>query len=171
MKTRKRKNILIVALVVTMLFMSVAYAILSQELVITGNTKISGSLWQVEITGISVVSSSGEELNSNENFTLTSATFDTELFLPGDSVKYNITIENKGAVDAKLQSVMSNMNNLMENQPLIKYQLENANVGTVLATGDTMIVALTVSYDTNVIEEVIETINQQLNITFNFVQE
>ena len=70
MKTRKRKNILIVALVVTMLFMSVAYAILSQELVITGNTKISGSLWQVEITGIAVASSSGEELNSNANFYL-----------------------------------------------------------------------------------------------------
>lgn len=171
MKTRKRKNILIVALVVTMLFMSVAYAILSQQLVITGNTKVSGSLWQVEIVDISVASSSGDALSSNEAFTLTSATFDTELFLPGDSVKYNVTIENKGTIDATLQSVTSNMGSLMDDQPLVKYQLDNATVDTVLAAGDSMLVSVTVSYDAVVVEDMTDAINQQLNITFNFVQE
>lgn len=170
MKAKKRKNILIVALVAAMLFMSVAYAILSQQLNITGNISAQGNTWKVEITEISVNSTSGAAVSESETFTLTSANFTTQLTRPGDAVNYIITVENKGTIDATLESITSNMAELMADQSYIKYELTGASVDSTLAAGGTSQVGVNVSFDSSATSLPEDTITQSLNVTLNYVQ-
>ena len=58
MDTRKKKDILIIVMVVALVFMSTAYALLSQQLNINGTATISDS-WNVKITSIEELASSG----------------------------------------------------------------------------------------------------------------
>lgn len=171
MNTKKKKNILIIALVAVILLMATAFAVLSQQLNITGNTTLQSSTWQVEITGITVASKSGSAVSSGETFTLTSASFNTELSLLGDSVTYNVTVENKGTIDATLQSVTSNIADLVAAQEYIKYTLTGATVDSTLAAGATTTVGVVVTYDANATSVPAAPINQSLNITLNYVQQ
>lgn len=170
MNTKKKRNVLIIALVAVVVLMATAFAILSQQLNISGSASIKASSWNVEITGIAVASTSGSAVSSGEEFTLTSATFNTALSLPGDSVTYNITVENKGTINATLQSVTSNIADLVAAQPYIKYTLTGATVDSELAAGATTQVGVTVTYDINATSVPTTAVNQSLAITLNYVQ-
>lgn len=169
MNTRKKNNILIVTLVVAMLFMSVAYAILSQQLNLSGSASTGDAKWSVEITDITVKAISGAAKSNSESFTVTSATFDTELSLPNDSITYEVTVQNLGTVDAALKSITSNIAELHDEQAYLRYVIEGANEETVLAAGDTTTVSITVSFE-DVDELPPEPINQTLTATLNYVQ-
>lgn len=108
---RKRidyKNTLIACLLVTVLIMSVGFALLSSTLTITTTGTISGD-WKVQFksdsleqlsktTGVDNVSASIDASNM-------SATISANFEKPGDSVSYKIAVENAGTIDAYLKSV------------------------------------------------------------------
>ena len=101
---KDKKNILIGALIFAIVIMSVGYAAFATTLNINGSATIAGS-WDVEITGITPVISGTASEDPASSFTPTTATFAAKLMKPGDSITYTVDIENKGTIDAKLNSI------------------------------------------------------------------
>lgn len=104
-KSKKTKNILIGCLLIIILVMSVGYASLATTFNITGTAEIIGE-WDVRITNIETISVSEGSSAGTPSFTNTTATFDVKLNKPGDEVVYQITIENRGTIDAKLGNII-----------------------------------------------------------------
>lgn len=124
----KKKNILIGALLVAIVLMSVGYAALAQLLTIEGTAHISAD-WAVEITDIQETAAVGATTNKAEA-TATSATFDVNLDYPGAYAEYDVTISNKGNIDAVLASItgLETINSAEPKQ--IVYTLTGVTAGT-----------------------------------------
>lgn len=104
MRDRRKRNIVIGSLCSLLVFMVIAFAILSQKLTINGQEIIMGD-WDVRITNIVSKNPVGRAANVSHSFTNTSASFAADLYIPGDSIEYEVTVENKGNIMAALQSV------------------------------------------------------------------
>ena len=104
MRDRKKRNIIIGSLCCLLVFMGIGYALLNQRLTIKGQEIIMGE-WDVRITNITSKNPVGKAKDVSHSFTNTSATFEADLWLPGDSIEYEVTVENKGNVVAALQTV------------------------------------------------------------------
>lgn len=165
MNERKSKNIVIIALCITLIFMGVGFSALSQTLTINGTTTVSGR-WDVRITDIKATSAfiagaAAEDLTAYNaelaegstangvRFDATSATFNLNLAEPGDWVEYTVTVTNGGNIDATLNSIVTSLDEVTaedEAKEPIKYTLTRAE-GDLLATAgqntDTYIVRAT----------------------------
>lgn len=134
MNERKSKNIVIIALCITLIFMGVGFSILSQTLTINGSASVdANSRWDVEIDAIEPVQAvyagsavSSADLtkfagtpDSNNNGAIptnyfgtvtlpstTSGAFQVNFIQPGDYVIYKITTGNHGTLDALLASAV-----------------------------------------------------------------
>lgn len=104
MRDRKNRNIIIGVLCSLLVIMGIGYALLNQRLTIKGQEIIMGE-WDVRITNITDKNPIGKAKDVSHSFTNTSATFEADLWLPGDSIEYEVTVENKGNVVAALQTV------------------------------------------------------------------
>ena len=99
------KKIMITVLSVLVVAMAVGYALLAQELTINGTASID-STWRVEITDISSKEVVGDAVNkTNPTYTATTTNFSVGLTQPGDSITYDITVTNKGTLDAVVESI------------------------------------------------------------------
>lgn len=99
----KKKNFVIGTLLAAIVLMSVGYAALAQVLTINGTANISAD-WDVEITGITEGTLTGATTQTITS-DATSATFNVDLAYPGATATYEINIENKGTIDAVLESI------------------------------------------------------------------
>ena len=107
----KNKNTLIVALLAVVLVMAVGYAAFAQTLSINGTAKIN-STWDVHFnqdqkTGVGNAGFSGGTTPTGEisYSSGTNATVSANLYQPGDTVTFTLTIENGGSINAKLQDL------------------------------------------------------------------
>lgn len=100
-----RKNIIISALALAVVTMAVGYAAFATTLNISGSATILGE-WDVEITNIAFQGTGQAQDGSSTGYTSTSATFDCELYAPGDSCIYTITVSNTGSINAVLDSIV-----------------------------------------------------------------
>ena len=98
---RRKNNIIIGGLCVILLIMTVGYAAFYSQLKISGTSTVTSS-WDVEITNIESKNIVGSASNKTEpTYTKLSATFNTNLVSPSDSITYDITVENKGKLQIK----------------------------------------------------------------------
>lgn len=147
MKKNDKKNIVITALVAVIVLMGVGYAAFATTLNINGKATISGD-WDVEITGIKAEHTGTATDATEPSFTATTATFDAKLLAPGDSSTYTITVENKGNIDAKLNSINLTPQDDTTGSPAIKYTVVSQPVKeSVLASGDSTTVVIKAEYD------------------------
>lgn len=105
--SNKVKNILLIILILIIIGLAIGYAALSQTLTINGTANIK-STWDVEITSIVASSTNltnGATDETAPTFTATTATFNVNLAQPGSTATYTITVENKGTINAKLNSI------------------------------------------------------------------
>jgi uncharacterized membrane protein len=144
---KDKKNLLIGALLFTIVVMAVGYAAFATTLTINGNATISGK-WDVEITGIESAVT-GTANAGSPSFTTTTATFDATLVKPGDSATYTVTVENKGNIDAKLSDITLTPQEVSDGgSDAILYEIVSQPAkDSVLAAGDTTTVEVKVSYD------------------------
>lgn len=162
---RGSKNILIGALVVTLLAMAVGYAALAQNLNVNGTSDIS-STWNIAFTNITAGTAvGGATNNSTPTITGTTATFDVSLVSPGDSMTYDITVTNSGTIDAVLDSI----NVTKSGSDAILYTVTGVEEGTVLKAGETNTVTVKVEYDSSVTTQPTVT-SKTLSVTLNYVQ-
>ena len=138
----KTQNIVIILLIIISI-MAIGYATFATQLTINGTAKIVGE-WDVKITNIIAKNVSDGCNAGTPTFTNVSATFNAELEKPGDSITYEITIENAGTIDAVLSSITFK-EGTPNGSPAIIYT--NTEPISPLPAGQETTFTVTVSYD------------------------
>ena len=143
MRDRKKRNIIIGALCSLLVFMGIGYAILSQTLNISGIANMRGN-WNVKITNMELLSENktGRAEEVSHSFTDTTATFTADLYMPGDSIEYRVTVENQGNIDALLKSITPTTTNKSEGIKFSHSEIDN----TVLTAGKTITFTMKVEF-------------------------
>ena len=143
MRDRKKRNIIIGALCCLLVFMGIGYAILSQTLNISGIANMKGN-WNVKITNMELLSENktGRAVEVSHSFTDTTATFTADLYMPGDSIEYRVTVENQGNIDALLKSIIPTTTNKSSGIKFSHSEIDN----TVLTAGKTITFTMKVEF-------------------------
>ena len=123
--------------------MGIGYAILSQTLNISGIANMRGN-WNVKITNMELLSENktGRAEEVSHSFTDTTATFEANLYMPGDSIEYRVTVENQGNIDALLKSITPTTTNRSEGIKFSHSEIDN----TVLTAGKTITFTMKVEF-------------------------
>ena len=174
-KERRFKTIGLIAVIVAIIGLSVAFAALSQTLTINGTGKVASSTWSVvweEIDNQTIVPSEGVTVQSgypkldtvslvkDNNAQLTGTTLDLgqiTLHKPGDNATFRINIANVGDIDAMVTGVTGvSVNNTYVSYS-VKYldneEVSNALNGRLLAAGDRKLVTIEVKFKEDVTTE------------------
>ena len=143
MRDRKKRNIIIGSLCCLLVFMGIGYAILSQTLNISGIANMRGN-WNVKITNMELLSENktGRAEEVSHSFTDTTATFEANLYMPGDSIEYRVTVENQGNIDALLKSITPTTTNKSEGIKFSHSEIDN----TILTAGKTITFTMKVEF-------------------------
>lgn len=144
---RKSRGIVIGVLCAVILFMSIGFAAISTRLTLTGTATV-GSTWNVEITGIEKTNDStvGATDATAPSFTATTATFDVDLAQPGDKAVYQVTVENKGTIDAKLSDIVSTLDDSKDAKDALTLTVTGVEKDAVLQAGKTHVFTMTAEY-------------------------
>ena len=162
-----KKKVLIGILSVLVCIMAVGYALLAQELTINGSASID-STWRVEITNIASKDVVGDAVNKTDpSYTATTANFSVGFTQPGDSITYDITVTNKGTLDAVVESITVNKGN----NPAITYTTSSLKRGDKIAKNNgTNTLTVKVDYDSSVTSQPASTTNN-ITVTINYQQD
>lgn len=105
-KQRKIKVLSVVALIVAVLGLTVAFAALSQTLTINGTANVDAASWDIHFETISSNKNGDATINDFPHIAGTSITrINVTLTKPNDGVEFRTRIVNDGMVDAKIDSV------------------------------------------------------------------
>ena len=161
-----KKKKIIIAMCIAILFMAVGYAAFSANLKINGMVSIS-STWEVVFTKIEEVSkTSGVTINSAPTASGTSATFDLDVYAPGDSITYRITVENKGTINA----IISDIKASKTANDAIKFEITGIKKGDKLAGKASTTFNVIISFDDSITEQP-DNLNDTLTVDINYVQD
>ena len=78
----------------------------------------------------------------SHSFTDTTATFEANLYMPGDSIEYRVTVENQGNIDALLKSIIPTTTNKSSGIKFSHSEIDN----TVLTAGKTITFTMKVEF-------------------------
>ena len=115
MVDKKKKKMVITTLVCVLVFIAVGYALLTQAIKVGVEGTLNGVL-DVYISNIRLKGSTGraQELNPAYVSNKVNANFEVDLYMPGDSVEYEVTVKNDGNIDATLRTITTNATNTNE---------------------------------------------------------
>ena len=149
MRDRKKRNIIIGSLCSLLVFMGIGYAVLSQTLNISGTANMKGT-WDIKITDISEASRTGKANPGTPTISTSgvSASFEANLWMPGDSITYNITVKNNGNIDAALKELVPSVENGVQQ---VKFS-NNAVQGKVLRQSESYTFQVSVVFDEDATE-------------------
>jgi len=166
-RERKRRNVFIVGLIAILLVMSLGYAAFQSELDIKGTTKVTSN-WDIEITNVTVKNIVGDAEDTTlypcvvNNLT---ATMSGDFYTPGDSIVYEITVQNKGTINAVLDSIKINM----PSQDVLLFKLEGITSKEALNAGASKVFTFEVKYNENV--EIQSETTVSANVELLYLQE
>ena len=166
--TKKTKNLIMAILCVIICMMSVAYAMLAND-VISKDKEVEnkkGPYWNVGILSITEDSKEGKAYSKTPPFnTTTYAHFHAHFVQPGDSITYKIIIKNAGWINARLNGIFY----VTDYNPNIIYELIGIKVGDKLKVGDEKEVYLKITFNKNS-TKIIKTY-RDLTVVFDYVQD
>lgn len=167
---RDKKNILIIALLISIIAMSIGYAALAQQLTINGTANISAN-WDVKIKEITPRVLTGASIKEGSpTFSNTSASFNVDLEYPGANAEFDITIENAGKINAILDSI-SGIDSANSSAPTyITYLVYGVTEGDLLDSGDTTTATISVTWDSNQETSPETSVSKTATINLNYVQ-
>ncbi len=195
-KERKIKTLSLVALIVAVIGLTVAFAALSQTLTINGTAKVNTATWDIHFESLSEASLTGDAsvttaptINVGKDEAAKPNTdisnFEVVLTKPGDSVTYTFDVTNAGTIDATLGTLTktapecSSPTSVEEDATIVcdglTYTLTYTDGGQevkqndVLNHGETKNLTLKLSYDSDKLPSDDVLING-LGITLNYVQ-
>ena len=115
MVDKKKKKIVITTLACVLVFIAVGYALLTQAIKVGVEGTLNG-VWDVYISDIKLKNSTGraQEVNPASVSNKVNANFEVDLYMPGDSVEYEVTVKNDGNIDATLRTITTNATNTNE---------------------------------------------------------
>ena len=164
-RNKKKRNIIIFSLVGILLCMVAGYAAFQTRLEIKGTSKVTSN-WDIEITNVT----SGTPTGSAENavapdWDKLTASMEANLYDKGDAMEYDVTIENKGTIDAKLNDILTNLENSNSDAVIITFS--GYTKGEILEAGGNKIIHVKIAYNPNYEGE--ET-SSEVKIDFDYVQ-
>ena len=171
MMDSKNKNILIGGLLAIILVMAVGYAAFATQLQINGTATITSN-WDVHITSITPGTPVNGAVHNSASVAPDglSATFNTSLVAPGDSLTYTVVVTNAGSLDAKLSGLTFTP---ADPSHAITYSytgiLLNDVIDAVGGGTNTKTFTITVTYDPSVTEQP-AILTNTVTMTLNFVQ-
>ena len=164
MAKRKRNNIIIGSLLAVVLLMAVGYAAFSSVLNIQGTGAISSS-WNIRITNVEVSNIVGDASDGvGTTYEDLTATINSNLVSPGDSITYDVTVRNDGSLDA----VLTNINLSESTNPAISFSTSNLEAGDELGAGAEAILKVIITY--NDVTSQPENTSASLNVTLDYAQ-
>ena len=162
----RQRNYIILGLCSILLVMAVGYAAFRSQLTINGTSNISSD-WKVLITDIQSKTLSGNATDAEApSHTETTATFKTNLVSPGDSMQYDITVENQGDIDAVLESIDVKTS---ENEAIL-FETRGIKRGDKLLPNESDVLTVVVTYNPEVTGQP-ENLNSEVTVTHNYVQD
>ena len=162
----RQRNYIILGLCSILLVMAAGYAAFRSQLTINGTSNITSD-WKVLITDIQSNVLSGAATDAEEpSHTETTATFKTNLVSPGDSMQYDITVENRGDIDAVLESIDVNTS---ENEAIL-FETSGIKRGDKLLPEESDVLTVVVTYNPEVTDQP-ENLNSEVTVTLNYVQD
>ena len=163
--SRTNRNYIIMGLCAILVIMGVGYAAFSSQLKISGTSNIASN-FSVKITDIQSNVQSGSASDAQRpSYTDTTATFKTNLVLPGDSMKYDITVANEGNIDAVLESIDVNTGD----NDAITFETSGIEKGDTLLKSTTDILTVIVNYNNSVTSQP-KNISSTITVTLNYKQ-
>ena len=166
MTRRQRNNIIIASLCAVVVLMGIGYAAFSSQLKISGTSNITSN-FLVKITNIEVsnVVGGADDKEDVTTYTDTTATFGTTLQSPGDSITYDITIENQGTIDAVLKTISKTDTS---NSAII-FETSGVFEGDLLNAGELATMQVTVTYNPSVTNQP-EDLESNLKVDLGYEQ-
>ena len=161
----RQRNYIILGLCSILLIMAAGYAAFRSQLTIKGTSNIS-SEWNVLITNIqSQVLNGTPEDEEEPSHTNTTATFKTKLYSPGDKMRYTVTVENRGSIDAVLKTI----ENTDSSNEAIIFTINGIEQGDTLKAKESKTFTVDVEYNSKV-ESQPSNLTSNLEVTLNYVQ-
>ncbi len=162
----RQRNYIILGLCSILLVMAAGYAAFRTQLNINGTSNIT-SEFKVLITDIQSSVLAGEATDAEEpSHTETTATFKTNLVSPGDSMQYDITVENQGDIDAVLESIDVNTS---DNEAIL-FETTGIKRGDKLLPDESDILTVIVTYNPEITDQP-SNLNATVTVTLNYVQD
>ena len=144
-----KSKVFLSLLLLAILIMSVGYATFATQLHLNGTAEIISS-WNVRITNITVQNKSEGCDAGTPTFTNTSATFHAKFTQPGDTITYQITIENLGILDAKLNNVLFQEEDKNDTDSLL---FQTTEIAPLLKAGEKTSFNVSITYNKNTNEQ------------------
>ena len=162
----RQRNYIILGLCSILLVMTAGYAAFRSQLTINGTSNITSD-WKVLITDIQSKTLSGAATDAETpSHTETTATFKTNLVSPGDSMQYDITVENRGDIDAVLESIDVKAS---ENEAIL-FETSGIKRGDKLLPNESDVLTVVVTYNPETTNQP-ENLNATVTVTLNYVQD
>ncbi len=113
-KERKIKTLSVIALIVAILGLTVAFAALSTTLKINGTAGVNAATWDIhfenlnpgQVTGSAVINQE-PEIGGEKSTTI--GDYDVTITKPGDSVLFTFDVKNAGTIDASLSELTKSL--------------------------------------------------------------
>ena len=106
MEKQKNTQLLIIGvLAVTIMLMTIGFAVYASTLTINGNVTVNPATWSVHYVTTSYQETTGSVAASAHNLTNTAATYTVTLDKPGDFYEFTANIINDGTFDADLTAL------------------------------------------------------------------
>ncbi|MEI3508078.1 MAG: InlB B-repeat-containing protein [Bacilli bacterium] len=142
-RENKKRNKIIIGLISLLLIMTVGYAAFQTNLNIKGTSKISSN-WDIRITNVTSGNKTGNAENAKTpTWTNLTASMEANLYEKGDAMEYEVTVENKGTFDAKLESISSSESN----NEAIKISFSGYTKGEKLYKNSTQTIKVKIEYN------------------------
>ncbi|MFR2585902.1 MAG: InlB B-repeat-containing protein [Bacilli bacterium] len=124
--------------------MTVGYAAFQKNLNIKGTSKISSN-WDIRITNVTTGNKTGNGENAKTpTWTNLTASMEANLYEKGDAMEYEVTVENKGTFDAKLENILTN---IKSNNEAIKISFSGYTKGEKLYKNTSKVVNVKIEYN------------------------
>ena len=168
MRTRQKQKIIIGTLCAVIIGLAVGYAVLSQQLTINGTGGIASD-FNVLFTNITEGIMNGATTVNKQITDSTTATFTIDLKSPGSNGEYLITVENRGTIDAMVESI-SGLDEANQAAPTdITFSISDIAVNDKLPAKESKVFKVKVDWSSA--STSIPSTNKNLTLKINFVQD
>ena len=155
-------------MIIAILGVGIGYAVLTQNLNISGTANISSS-WDILFTTITEGTLTNAKTISKSITDGTSLTLNVELNQPGASATYNVTVSNRGSFDATLASISDVEEGNNANPKSIQYSVEGITAGDSLLSNTEQTFQVIVTWDKN-IDISSDHMEKEIKVTLNYEQ-
>ena len=168
MRTRQKQRIIIGTLCAVIIGLAIGYAVLSQQLNINGTGGIASD-FNILFTNIEEGTMNGATTINKQITDSTTATFTIDLKSPGSNGEYLITVENRGTIDAMVESI-SGIDEANQAAPTdITFSISDIAVNDKLPAKESKVFKVKVDWSSA--STSIPSTNKNLTLKINFVQD